>query len=159
MQTKQYEIALSTFERIRAAFPALAMNLDLYPKNVDLAMGIPAQPGLSFRVHLNLQNLDELHLEASTFGYGWFPCTKPKKVEKYFEAVSGVLSGQFRILEHWRGKQAVKAQLQRPSEAGWKTIATRLDLLFTPWPAKTFRVVQNLPTVEPVTERDTRRAS
>jgi hypothetical protein len=158
MQTKQYDIAFSTFERIRAAFPALAMKLDLYPKHVDLAMDIPAQPGLSFDVHLNLQNLDELCVEASAFWFEWFPCTKPKRVEEYFEAVSGLLSGQFRILEHWRGKQLAKAQLQRPSDGGWKTIATRFMLLCIPWPQKTFKVVQNLPTVEPVPELDDRRA-
>jgi hypothetical protein len=149
MQTKQYEVALSTFERICAAFPALTMNLDLCPKHVDLAMNIPAQPRLTFRVHLNLHNIDELHLEASAFGYGWFPCTNPKKVEKYFEAVSGVLSGQFRVFEHWRGKRAVKAKLQRPIHGGWKTIATRSVMLSIPWPPKTFRVVQNLHSVEP----------
>lgn len=64
MPTKQFEIALSTFEKLRAAFPALSMNLDLRPAYVDLAMDIPAQPGLSFNVHLNLQHLDELHLSV-----------------------------------------------------------------------------------------------
>lgn len=47
------------------ARPALSMNLDLRPAHMDLAMDIPAQPGLSFDVHLNLQNLDELHLSFS----------------------------------------------------------------------------------------------
>lgn len=70
IQTKQYETALSTFERVRAAFPALAMNLDLHPEHVELALDIPAQPGLSFDVDLNLQNLDELHLSASAL---WVP--------------------------------------------------------------------------------------
>jgi len=41
MQTRQFEIALSTFEKLRAAFPALSMNLDLRPAHVDLAMDIP----------------------------------------------------------------------------------------------------------------------
>jgi hypothetical protein len=117
MKTDQYGIAISTFERIRVAFPALAMNLDLHHKHVDLAMDIPAQPGLSFHIHLNLQNVDELHLSASALWVEWFPCTNPKRVEEYFEAVSGLLSGQFRILEHWRGRRAVKAKLQRPATA------------------------------------------
>lgn len=115
MQTKQFEIALCTFEKIQAAFPALSMKLDLHPAQVDLAMEIPAQSGLPFDVHLNLQNLDELHLSASALWYEWFPCTNPRKVERYLEAVSGLLSGEFRILEHWRGKRPVKAQLQLPS--------------------------------------------
>ena len=145
---KQHETALSTFERIRAAFPALAMNLDLNPKHVDLAMDIPAQRGLSFKVDLNLQNVDELHLCASALWMEWFPCTNPKRADKYFEAVCGLLSGEFRILEHWRGKRPVKAKLQAPSHGGWKTVATWSVLLSIPWPPKSLKVVQNLPAVE-----------
>jgi hypothetical protein len=145
MSSREYEIAFSTFERIRAAFPALVMNLDLHPKHVDLAMDIPVQPGLSFRVDLNLQNLDELHLCASALWVEWFPCTDPKKVDNYFEAVAGLLSGQFRILEYWRGKRPVKAKLQCPRNEGWKTIATWSLLLSIPWPPKALKVVQNLP--------------
>jgi hypothetical protein len=124
MPTKQFDIALSTFEKIRATFPALSMKLDLAPAHVELAMDIPAQIGLSFDVDLNLQNRDELHLLASPFWVEWFPCTKPEKVDRYFEAVSGLLSGEFRILEHWRGRRPVKAQLQRPSRGGWVSLAT-----------------------------------
>jgi hypothetical protein len=149
MPTKQYEIALSTFEKIRAAFPALAMNFDLHPDHMDLAMDIPAQLGLSFHVDLNLQNLDELHLVASSLWVEWFPCTKPNKVDEYLEAVSGLLSGQFRILEHWRGKRVVRAELQRPDDGGWKTMANWLTLsVLIPWPRKTLKVVQNLPGAE-----------
>jgi hypothetical protein len=57
---EQFEIAISTVERIRAAFPALTLNLDLHPKHVDLAMDIPAQPGPSFHIDLNLQNRELL---------------------------------------------------------------------------------------------------
>ena len=122
------------------------MKLDVSPDPLELAMDIPAQHGLSFDVSLNLQNLDELHLNASSLWVEWFPCTNPKKVEEYFEAVSGLLSGEFCILEHWRGKYAVRAHLQRPVNGGWKTIATWIDFFpsLVPWPAKTYNVVQNL---------------
>ena len=126
------------------------MNLDLHPEHVDLAMDIPAQPGLSFHIDLNLQNLDELHLSASALWVEWFPCTNPKKVDKYFEAVSGLLSGQFWILEYWRGSRAVKAKLQRPNNGGWRTVATWSVLLSIPWPPKSRKVVQNLHAIEPV---------
>ncbi len=143
MPTTEFDIALSTFEKIRAAFPALTMNLDLHPKNVDLEMEIPAQAELLFRVNLNLQG-DELHLSASRFWVEWFPCTKPEKVDRYFEAVSGLLSGEFRILEHWRGRRPVKAQLQRPIRGAWESLATWGDVsAIVPWPKKTFKVVQN----------------
>jgi hypothetical protein len=144
MQTREVEIALSTFEILRERFPSLSMNLDLHPAHVDVAMDIPAQSGLCFKVHLNLQNIDELHLVASAFWCGWFPCTNPQKVERYIEAVSGVLSGEFRILEHWRGRRPVKAQLQRPNGSGWKNFATWGDIsALVPWPKKTLKVVQN----------------
>jgi hypothetical protein len=146
MQTREFEIALSTFEKLRGTFPALSMNLDLRPTHVDVAMDIPAQPGLSFKMHLDLQNRDELHLLASAFWCEWFPCTNPKKVEKYIEAVSGLLSGEFRILEQWRGRRPVTAQLQRPSDGDWANVATWADVsAVVPWPRKTLKVVQNKP--------------
>ena len=95
MRTKQFEIGLSKFEKIRTAFPALTMIFPIFTtKDVDFsAMDIPAQIGLSFPVHLDLQNLDELHLGASKLWVSWFPCTNPQRVVEYFEAVSGLLSG------------------------------------------------------------------
>jgi hypothetical protein len=74
-------------------------------------MDIPAQPGLSFKIDRNLQNVDECHLSASALWVEWFPCTNLKKVAQYFEAVSGLLSGRFRLLEHWRGRRAVKVRV------------------------------------------------
>ena len=136
------------FEKLRAAFPALSMEFDLQPAHVDLAVDIPAQAGLSFPVFLNLQNLDELCLEASALGVSWFPCTNPQKAENYFEAVSGLLSGRFRILQHWRGNRVVKAELQQPIGDGWKTITGCSYLLSVPWPPKTVKVVQNTPSVQ-----------
>ncbi len=158
MQTKQFEIALSTFEKIRSAFPALTMNLVFDDAHVDLAMDIPAQPRLSFTVDLNLQNRDELHLSASALWVEWFPCTNSKKVDQYFEAVSGLLSGRFRILEHWRGRRVVKAELQRPWKDGWETISGCSHLLSIPWPRKTFKVVQNMAAVHSGHELDARHA-
>ena len=155
LQTKQFEITLSTFEKLRAAFPVLSINLDLRPTHVDLAMDIPAQPGLSFNVYLDLQNLDVLHLEASAFWCEWFPCTNPKKVDKYLEAVSGLLSGEFRILEHWRGRRPVRAQLQRPSRGGWENVASWTDVsAIMPWPRKTLKVLHNRPLSEPSQTRE-----
>jgi hypothetical protein len=141
-QVSEYDIGLATFERIRDEFPALTTKLDFHPEHVDLAMDMSVQPGLPFDVSLNLQN-DELHLHAGALWIEWFPCTNPSRVEQYVEAVSGLLSGRFRILEHWRGRRPVKAQLQRPYQASWKTIATWSVLLSIPWPRKTFKVVQN----------------
>ena len=125
------------------------MNLDLNPEHVELALDIPAQPGLSFKVHLNLQNLDELHLSASALWVEWFPCTNPKKVDDYFRAVSGLLSGEFRILEHWRDKRPVKAKLQAPIHDRWKTVAGWSVLLSIPLPPKRLKGRAKLACGEP----------
>jgi len=149
MRTKEFEIALSTFERLREKFPVLSMNLDPHPSNMDVAMYIPAQPGLSVKVLLILQNRNELHLvvSGSLYQWFWYPCSNPEQVERYVEAVSGLLSGEFRIVEHWRGGRVVKEQLQRPDGSGWKTIATDIDALaIIPWPRKTLKVVQIQPS-------------
>jgi len=100
------------------------MQLDRDHPHVDLNMDIPRQTGLNFDVNLNLQNIDELHLSAGHFWLEWFPCTDGGIVSAFREAVCGVLSGEFRILEHYRGKRAIKAELQRPSGQGWQTIGT-----------------------------------
>ena len=42
MQTKEFEIALSTFENLRGRFPTLSMNLDTRPAHGDIAMSSAA---------------------------------------------------------------------------------------------------------------------
>lgn len=156
-ETRPLTIALSMFARIRSAHPALTMFVDFHPKRADLAMDIPAQTRLSFDVALSLQNLDELHLDVSVLSFTWYPCTKLETIEEYMESVSGLLSGQFRVLEHWRGTRAVRAELQRPCGSEWKTIAGRSNLLSFPWPKKTFKILQNLLALESVSDLDRRR--
>jgi len=142
--SREFEIASATFAKIRDAFPAFTMNLELHPAHVELAMDIPVQPGLSFKLWLDLQNRDELTLSASHFWYEWFPCTNQMVVDEYLEAVLGLLSGRFRILEHWRGGRVVKAQLQSPRDSKWKSVATSTNISsLIPWPPKKLRVVQN----------------
>lgn len=137
-----YEIALRTFERLREAFPALEMTLVREPEYVDLEMEIPAQPGLDFEVHLDLQNVDELHVVAGALWVEWFPCTQPGVADLFFEAVSGLLSGRFRIVEHRRGSRPVKAELQRPAGETWETLATWSTFSW-PWPRKISTVLRN----------------
>ena len=61
-------------------------------------MDIPSQPGLLFNVSINLQQ-DELYLDVGARWLEWFPCTDADVVAKFREAVRGVLSGTFRIVE------------------------------------------------------------
>ena len=137
------------FEQIRSRFPHLEMDLQLEHPDVDLNMDIPLQSGLGFEVNLNLQG-DELHLSAGSFWLEWFPCTDPGVVERYRDAVTGPLSGRYRILEYCLGNRAVKAQLQRQEGDGWCTIGTWGNLgLFVPWPRRK-RVLQNVLQERPV---------
>ena len=108
---------------IRNTFPHLEMKMECNHSDVDLNLDISEQDGLRFKVNINLQG-DELHLSAGHFWLEWFPCNDVRIVEAFREAVRGLLSGEFRILEYYRGRRAVKAELQRPSGGGWKTIGT-----------------------------------
>lgn len=132
------------FEEIRDAFPRLSMRLDQNPRNVDLNVDIPVQPGLTFDINLNLQG-DELHLSAGAFWLEWFPCTRPDVVQAFREAVHGLLSGAYRIREHYRGGRPFKAELQKPDDdGGWQTIGTWYGWAW-PLPRRTFeKVLQNV---------------
>lgn len=137
-------VALDAFRRIRESFPSLASTLDTEPEQVDLALDIPAQAGLLFPVRLDLQNIDELHLHAEAFWLEWFPCTDPDRAEAYVDAVTGLLDGDLRILEHRRGRRVVRAELQEPEGDGWRTIGWWATLA-VPWPRKTFTFLRNRP--------------
>jgi len=135
-------IAEQAFEEIAARFPHLHMVRDEEAK-VELMIRLPVQPGLRQQVSLYLANNDELNMVVDHFWLEWFPCTDPTKVEAYIEAVSGYLSGRYRILEHFRGKKCVKAELQAPSATGWETISTSSSIrLPIPW-KKTIKEVRN----------------
>lgn len=142
MATPEREIAMDVFGRIQQRFPHLTMKLDSNHPHVDVAFDIPQQSGLGFRLSLNLQNRDELHIVAGPFWCEWFPCTSPAKVDEYFNAVVGLIEGKYRILEHRRGSRCVKAELQKPMASGWETVARWL-IFSLPWPRKEIRVLQN----------------
>jgi len=126
---------LTLLEEMRAKFPHLQMDL------VDLSMDIFRQHGLPFDVRLNLQG-DELHLNAGSFWLEWFPCTDPEIVGLYRDAVIGLLSGKYRILQHYIGSLAVKAELQRPQDDDWQTVGIWSNLSnLIPW-RRTTRVLQ-----------------
>lgn len=134
---------VALFQDIRAAYPNLTMSLDVNHPHVDLNMDVLQQTGLAFAVNLNLQG-DELHLSAGdAFWVEWFPCTDPDVVARYYDAVTGLLSGRYRIREHYVRNRAVKAQLQRPVEGGWKTITSWANLgILIPWRRST-RILKN----------------
>lgn len=117
------QIAREAIAEISARFPSLKMVEDL-DAPVELSITLPAQPGLKQKVWLALQNNDELHFSVSHLWLSWYPCTDSTCLRAYIEAVCQYLAGESRVLEHYRGKMCIKAELQVPSEAGWQTIGT-----------------------------------
>jgi hypothetical protein len=116
-------IARKTLAEIAACFPNLRMVEEQNP-NVEIAIVVPVQPGLKQQVWLCLQNGDELSLSVGHLHVEWFPCTSSARASAYFEAVTGFLSGRYRILEHYRNEKCFKAQLQAPGNGAWHTVAT-----------------------------------
>ncbi len=132
------------FEDLKAEFPDLTLHINPHDPNVEVSAAAPSQPGLGFDLHLNLQNRDELHLQAGEeFWCSWFPASDPEVVQRYRQAVSGLISGRYRILEYVRWGRVVGSDLQAPEGAGWTTIAkSRTGVLPVSWGATT-RVVRN----------------
>ena len=138
------QAALGAFERIARALPGLDMHVELDPEHVDATADLPAQPGLDFPVHLNLQNIDELHLVAGGFWLSWFPCTDPAVVDRYVDSVVHLVRGTYRVLEYRRGARVVRADLQIPDGAGgWRRIGRHDSFSLFPWPRVTHSVLQN----------------
>lgn len=147
--TAELTVARQAIAEIAARFPSLQM-IEEPEAPVELSILMPVQPGLNHKVWLALQSNDELHFSVGHFWLEWFPCTKPSRVAEYIAAVIGFLSGEYRVLEHYRGERCVKAELQAPSDAGWKTVGTWSNLLsFLPL-RRSLREVSNAqPTIPP----------
>lgn len=129
---------------IRARFPTLRTELIAEHPHVGTMLEIPEQEGLIFSVSINLQNCDELHLNAGSFWCEWYPCRKSEVCGRFAEAVCGLLSGEYRIVEYWRSGVALKANLERPVENSWLRVASwsRLHIPVS-WGVRT-KILQNV---------------
>lgn len=136
------QIARNVFAKIAEKFPHLKIT-ENKDDPVEISLTITEQTGLKHKVWLCLQNNDELHFSAGHFWLEWFPCTKPEKVETYIDVVTGFLAGNYRILEHYRGKRCIKAELQKPQGNDWQTIGIWRTLSL-PFPRKkTYQEIRN----------------
>jgi hypothetical protein len=124
MNDKNREMVIQLFGKIQSSFPNLKMFLDLDPENVDVELDIPKQNGLLFDISLNLQNTNELHLNAGALWQEWFPCSEQSISQQFFNVVFGLLAGTNRIVEYHRGSKIVKAVIQQPKGDDWETIAS-----------------------------------
>jgi hypothetical protein len=144
MAQDNVEIARQAFERIANEFPHLKTRI--YNKApVDLAMDILKQEGLKFDIWLNLQD-DELYLNTANFILSWYPCTNAEYVDLYIDAVCGLVSGKYRILEHRRWKWVARSELQVADGEIWKTVgrsSCALGLTIIPF-GKRQEIVRNV---------------
>jgi len=127
--TKLLDIASDTFKKIESSFPDLKFNYDFNHKYVDMSVDIPKQKGLDFDINLNLQT-DELHISTKHFWGSWFTIKNPEVVQLYLDAVIGLLSGKYRIVQYWDGDTLAKSLLQKPVGDKWTTVFTDRKKLF-----------------------------
>ncbi|WP_374301315.1 hypothetical protein [Ferrovibrio sp.] len=138
------QAARNALSEIARRFPTLRME-EQPDDPVELSIKLPVQPGLSHDIWLGFQNENELHFSVGHFWMEWFPCTDKAKAAAFVDAVTGFISGRYRILEHYRGKKCVRAELQMPDGDKWRTISSwaRPSL---PFPLKKqFREIRNRP--------------
>jgi hypothetical protein len=140
--TDLHAIARAVFDEIRSSVGELAVR-ESETSERDPELTIPEQPGMRFEVLLYLYD-DVLNLCAGKFWGEWFPCSDPAVVSRYFDAVTGVVSGRLRIVEHWRQGRVVEAVLQRPEAASWTTMSTHYVGISLPWWRTEPRVIQNV---------------
>ena len=119
------------------------MQLDYEDANVDLAMIIPKQRGLDFDIILTLQDGNELHILTPHIWCKFFPAHLPHIAENFRNAATGLLSGEYRILQFIRNQNVCKAYLQKPEADDWITLYKHHSKFCLPWMKMEKRVVRN----------------
>jgi hypothetical protein len=92
--------------------------------------------------------VDELHLSVGGgFWVEWFPCDQPPVERAFVDAVLGLISGRYRIVEIRQRGEPVWARLERPEGGRWKRVATwQRTHLPLPW-WRTKNVLLNAPSI------------
>ena len=140
-----YRSGLAALKEVQSLFPELKMELDEKDPNVHIVMNIHKQKGLDFTIYLNLQNIDELHLEVGKLWMCWFPCTEKENVDDFLDTIHGLISGKYRILETLRSGKVVKSRLQKPVNGEWASKSSGLLTFHFPiFGKRSFNIVQNI---------------
>jgi TATA-box binding protein (TBP) (component of TFIID and TFIIIB) len=143
MEQPDYKtIALDAFNKIKSHFANLKIIEELSDNNVDLSFNIPKQQGLDFDINLNLQT-DELHMSTEFFSGSWFPIKHPEVISLFIDAVKGLITGDYRILQYWNGNKLLKSYLQKPADKDWKTICKANNSITFPWTNLTELIIRN----------------
>jgi hypothetical protein len=128
-----HNIARSVFEEtravlkeIRVSYPWLETEVTESPDG-SLRMKIPMQSGLKFGVVLSFDIVEGLYLEVGESDFEYFHW-----VAACSEVVHGLLSGEMRLLEYYKGGALVKSIIQELSEAGWVDVGG-YSVLHFPW--------------------------
>ena len=144
MTRSSFEAGRAALTRVRDLFPSLSMAIREDAPNLDLSLDIATQPGLDFDMNLNLQNIDELHLDACGVWMCWFPCTEDHNIEDFIETVSDLIRGESRILQTVKGGKTVKANIQYFIDGNWVSKSNGLMTFKLPsFGRKTFKIVRN----------------
>ena len=142
--TENREIAKNVFKRIQFLYPNLKMEIEENIPHLELCMDIPKQEGLKFKLNLNLQNTDELHLSSGALWMSWFPCSDQENVEDFFDVVKGLIDGKYRILETIKGGKVRRAILQKPINGEWFSKSSGMITFKLPsFKKATYNIVQN----------------
>jgi len=141
----QYKVALKAFQIIKDTFPNLIVDLNTQTgdSDVELEMRIEIQEGLDFGIYLNFQNKDQLHLWSNTMSLEYFPANDPEITKKFIDAVIGIISGRYRILQKVRNSIPYTSYLQKKEDEKWVTIYTHHKKYKLPWLNFDENIIQN----------------
>jgi len=132
-----------SFKTIQEVFPNLTMNIVYTHEQLDLSMDIPKQPGLDFNINVNLQNIDEIHISTKYIHCSFFSAKSQYIVDMFYQAVQGLINGNYRIVQfHKRGK-LYKSLLQCFKDNEWVTANTEFYKMSWPWTKYEKTIIQN----------------
>ena len=141
-QADHLTIASDAFDKIKGHFADLEIIDELNDKDVDLSFNIPRQLGLDFDINLNLQT-DELHISTEFFSGSWFSIKSPEIVDIFVDAVKGLITGDYRIVQYWNNNKLIKCYLQKPTDTDWKTISKENKNRSLPWATLKKLIIRN----------------
>lgn len=114
-----FQQVLGLFRRIAEEFPGYQMTILDQDPATPAALTIVEQAGIPRRIVLDLQKENVLNLTIGPVWLTWSPCDKPAVREEFFNTVSGLLSGCYRLVEYRRNSDLVLARIQKFQGQKW----------------------------------------